>query len=207
MMKLWNKTKKWDFGQTAITWRHRNTGQFFWKIFSWLLGAFVFGIGTSLFFLAIRQPDLSLPAARIVFFLVFLLGITSNLFRAIINGHEYKITDQALVFSHPFYGWEALGRFLGSEERPFRIIYYCIYWQNVKEIREHEQGIILLLKDDTEIQVPVLPVVKLALHLHVKSSIPKERGANKSDRDVYDKAVMRIILQSAREARRAVVKK
>jgi hypothetical protein len=204
MMKLWNKTKTWDFGSTAITWRHRNGGQFFWKIFSWLLGAFVFGILTSIFFLIIQQPDLSLPTARMVFFVIFIAGIVSNLFRAIINGYEYKITDKALVHSHPFYGWEPLGRILGSEDKPFRIVYYCIYWQDVKEIREHQQDLTLLLKDEIEVQVPILPVMKVALHLNLKSSIPKERGTSKSDKEAYDKAALRIILQAAREARRAI---
>ena len=204
-MKFWNKTSEFNFGETIVTWRHRDAGRFFWKIFSWLLGGFVFGILTSIFFAAIQMPDISLPAARIVFFLVFIIGIVSNLFRALVYGYEYKITQKAIVHSHPFYGWERLGALLGSEDKPFRHIHYYLPWEELKEIREQEHGILLVLNEGHEIEVPVQNVVKLVMNLKLNKPKPSAKGASKSDKLAYDKAVLRIVLQSARETRRDAI--
>ncbi|MBN1479619.1 hypothetical protein JXA70_05055 [candidate division KSB1 bacterium] len=200
-MKLWNKTFTWDFGDTILSWRIRDGARFFWKILSWLLGAFVFGLGTSIFFLAIQMPHMSLPAARAVFFIVFILGIVSNWFRAIVFGYQYKITQRAIVHAHPFFGWEKLGVILGSEDKPFRQMNYYFDWQEIKEIREQEKGLVIL-KNDLEIEIPVHNVIKLVMNLNLNKPEPKAKGASKSEKLAYDKAVLRIVLQATREARR-----
>lgn len=204
-MKWWNKTTKADFGQVILTWRHRDAGRFVGKIFSWLLGAFVFGILTSIFFAAIQLPDIALPAARGVFFIVFIVGLLNDLFRAILNGYEYMITQRAIVYSHPFYGWERVGALLASADRPFRQTYYYFYWQDVKEIRELEHGILLVHRNENEIEVPVQNVIKLVMNLNLNKPELKAKGSTKSDKQAYDKTVLRLVLQAARDARRAVV--
>ncbi|RPH95322.1 MAG: hypothetical protein EHM72_15050, partial [Calditrichaeota bacterium] len=135
-MKIWQKTNLWDFQELLLEWRHRDGGRFVSKIFSWLLGAFVFAILTSIFFASIHQPDTALPAARFIFFLVFVLGMGSNFMRSYVHGYAYQITRQAIVQIHPYFGWERLGALLGSKEKPFRQVYYYIDWTEVKEIRE-----------------------------------------------------------------------
>ena len=204
-MKLWNKTSNRDFGDTILTWRYRDVGRFVGKIFSWLLGAFVFGILTSIFFLAIQQPDLSLPLARLVFFIVFIIGVASNFFRAVIYGYDLQITQKAIVTPHPFFGWEKLGIILGSEEKPFRQVNYFINWDDTKDIRESENAIVLVLKNDNEIELPVKNVTELTLNLNLKKNEPQAKGSSKSDKLAYDKAVARIVLQTARETRRDVM--
>jgi hypothetical protein len=204
-MKLWNKTSNGDFGETILTWRYRDVGRFVGKIFSWLLGAFVFGILTSIFFLAIQKPDLSLPLARLVFFIVFIIGIASNFFRAIIYGYEFQIAQKAIVTPHPFFGWEKLGIILGSEEKPFRHVNYFINWDDMKEIREVENGIVLLLKNENEIELLIKNVTELTLNLNLKKNEPRAKGSSKSDKLAYDKAVAKIVLQTARETRRDVI--
>ena len=204
-MKLWNKAKKVDFGEVILTWRHRDAGRFFGKIFSWLLGGFVFGILTSILLLTIQLPDIAKPAARIVFFTVFIVGVVNDLFRAILNGYEYRLTQRAIVYSHPFFGWERVGELLGSENKPFRQTYYYFTWQELQEIRELEHGILLVLQNNNEIEVPVQNVNKLVMNLNLNKPEPKAKGSTKSDKKVYDKAVLRIVLQAAREARRNIV--
>lgn len=201
-MKLWNKSFSWDFGDTILAWRVRDGGRFFWKILSWLLGAFVFGLGTSILFAAIQMPELSLPAARVVFFIVFILGVMSNLFRAIVYGYQYKITQQAIVHAHPLYGWEKLGTLLGSADKPFRQTNYYFFWQEIKDVHEKEKGLVLSLKSAHEIEIPVHNVIKLEMNLNLNKPEPKAKGISKSEQLAYDKAVLRIILQAVREARR-----
>ncbi|MBN1558805.1 hypothetical protein JW998_01045 [candidate division KSB1 bacterium] len=201
-MKLWNKAKKADFGEVILTWRHRDAGRFGGKIFSWLLGGFVFGILTSILFAALQLPDVALPAARIVFFLVFILGVVNDLFRVIL-GYEYRITQQAIVSAHPFFGWERVGELLGSANKPFRQTYYYLTWQELQEIREVERGILLVHQNGDEIKVPVHNVIKLVMNLNLNK--PEPKGSSKSDKQAYDKAVLRIISQAAREARRSIV--
>lgn len=201
-MKLWNKTLNWEFGDTILTWRYRDAGRFGGKIFSWLLGAFVFGILTSIFFAAIHKADLALPLARLVFFVVFIVGVTSNLFRALIYGYQFKITQQAIVMPYPFFGWEKLGILLGSEEKPFRLLHYYLNWQDIKEIRDAENGIVLVLKNENEIEIIIKNVTELTLNLNYRKNEPRAKGSSKSEKLAYDKAVAKIILQAARETKR-----
>ncbi len=203
MKKLWDKAQAWQFGDTLVEWRHRDTSKFFSKIFSWLLGAFVFGLLTSIFFAAIGLPDASLPLARLVFFVVFIMGVVSNLFRAVINGFHYAITQQALVYEHPLFGWEGLGKLLGSDNKPFRQRFYFIKWQNVREIREQAPGFLLVLKNEHEIFVPVEPVLKLAVNLNLSQPEAKSRHMKKDEKAAYDKEARKMILQAARDARRS----
>ncbi len=204
-MKLWNKTLNGDFGEIILTWRYRDVGRFVGKIFSWLLGAFVFGILTSIFFAGIQKADMALPLARLVFFIVFISGVASNFFRAVVYGYQFKITEKAIVIPQPFFGWEKLGIILGSEEKPFRQVNYFLNWEDSQEIREIENGIVLVLKNENEIELPIKNVAELTLNLNVRKNEPRAKGSSRSDKLAYDKAVARMVLQTAREARRHVI--
>ena len=204
-MKIWKKATTWIFNDTVLSWRHRDFSKFFWKIFSWLLGGFVFGILASITFIAVNRPEYAQTTARLVFFVVFLVGIVSNYFRAVIAGYKYIITKKALIYSHPFFGWEKLGHLFGSKEKPFRQTFYYVDWIDVKELREHAKGIELVLKNDDVLEIPVISVVKLALNLNLKGPERREKGATKSEKLAYDKAVQQIILQAARDARKSAL--
>lgn len=201
-MKIWEKTTTWIFGDTILSWRQRDIAKFFWKIFSWLLGGFVFGILAAIFFIAVHRPEYSQPTARLVFFIVFLAGVISNFMRAVIYGYKYTITPNALIYSHPFFGWEPLGKILASGEKPFRQTYYYVVWNEVKEIREHPKGVTIVQKNEEVLDIPVVDVIKLAVNLNLKRPERKEKGASKSEKLAYDKAVQRIVLQAARETRK-----
>jgi|GEM_PF-513061 len=220
-MKMWDKSKTDDFGSILVGWRHRSTSRFFSKIFSWLLGAFVFGLLTSIFFLAIGMSHLSQPAARIVFFVFFIPGIVSSYFRTIVNGIEYWITESAIVQLRPFSGFEKLNEMLGSPEHPFRRRYFSIPWSQVKDIKtdisskdqfysflglrqtkdmkENDMSKLSLeLTSDAAVEVPVKPVVKLSYYLEKQTKEKrKHHDAKPSD---LDSEAMRTILQKAREA-------
>ncbi len=206
-MKIWKNSKSWTFGDIILSWRHCDVSRFFWKKLSWLLGGFVFGILTSIFFLAIKQPDYAQPMARVVFFVVFLTGVASNFYRAVVYGFKYSITPTALVYSHPFFGYEKLGALLGTRDKPFRQTYYYMPWEEVKEIREHPKGIALVLKNEEVLEIPVVSVKKLTVNLNLNQPTRKEKGASKSERFAYDKAVQRMVLQTAREARKYILNK
>ena len=201
-MKIWIKTKAWNVGVVIVSWWQSDITNFFWKIFSWLLGGFVFGILAAIFFIAVHRPDYAQPTARQVFFIVFLTGVLSNFFRAAFYGYKSTVTPDALVYSHPMFGWEPLGKILGSEEKPFLQSYFYVPWKEVKEISEHPKGVTIVLKSEEVLDVPVVDVLKLAVNLNLKRPERKEKGASKSEKLAYDKAVQRIVLQASREARK-----
>jgi hypothetical protein len=202
-MKIWQKTKNWDFGQTLLEWRHHDAGRLGGKIFSWLLGAFVFGILTSIFLAAVGQADLAQPWARLVFFVVLILGTASNVFRCIINGFNYKITQQAMVHVHPYLGWEKLSGFLGKLTSLFQVSYFTINWKTVKEIREQNNGILLILQDGQEAPVPVIPVSVVTLNLKLNTPEPRSKNRQKTDQKAYNKEVLRMVIKAARDAQKA----
>ena len=70
-MKIWHKTKKEEFGHINLVWRHKATGRFCMKIATWMLGGFVFGMVTAIAVDTAGLHELSLSAARTVFFIVF----------------------------------------------------------------------------------------------------------------------------------------
>lgn len=160
-MKIWQKTKKNDFDHLVMGWRIRSVGRLFSKIFSWLLGAFVIGLLTSIFFLALQAPQLSQPMARVLFFLFFFLGISSNFYRTIVNGLEYWITGDALVQVQPFCGFEKLNSLIGGKTYPFRTEYYYIPWDNIKTVKEENEKVQIVDKQsESIIDIPVDHVLK-----------------------------------------------
>jgi hypothetical protein len=204
-MKIWQKTRTWDFGQTLLEWRRRDYGRFGSKLFSWLLGAFVFGILTSILFMAVGQPDWAQPWARVVFFVVFIFGTTSSFFRCVVHGFNYKITQTAMVHVHPHLGWEKLDTLLGKMMYLFGESYLSINWKNIKEIREQKGGILIILENGQEEHVPVIPVLILTLNLKLNSPEPRSKSRAKGDRTAYDKEVLRMVIKAARDAHRAAI--
>lgn len=201
-MKIWQKFNNRDaLGATVLEWRRRDLERFFGKIFSWLLGAFVFGILTSILFMAVDRADAAQPTARAVFFIVFAGGVTSSFFRCIVNGLSYQISEQAMMHVHPYFGWGKTDE--PTAKAPFKPTFYAIPWTTVKEIREHKNGFSLLLQDQQEIHIPIHPVVRLSLNLNWSANDPRTKNTPKNNRPAYDKEVMRLVIKAAREAHKA----
>ena len=161
------------------------------KIATWMLGGFVFGMVTAIAVDTAGLHELSLSAARTVFFVVFIMGVIDAFFRNVYHGLQYRITDRALVMVKPFYGIEAVGRSLGSEEKPFGEKLEFIEWSEIKEIKEHESSLLSTLKDDKgAVLIHVLPL---------KSIEPAPANKPKS---AEDKEMLKYIIQKAREVKR-----
>ncbi len=156
-MKTWKNIKDVQDHKSLFVWRHRNINQFYSKIFTWLLGGFVAGILTSLFFLTISMPDLSLPTARIAFFIVTVAGIISSFYRAVVNGLEYRLTDKGVVHIHPYVGIEPLAEAMGKI-KVFSPKYEFIPWTEVREISDEDEEFILVMKEKEPVNIGVSPL-------------------------------------------------
>ena len=201
-MKAWQKQKNEDLGRPLFIWRHRAISRFFTKIFTWLLGGFVSGIMTSIFFLAIGLPDLSLLAARVVFFVVFIFGVISAFFRNVYHGIEYRITDKAIVHVKPWSGIESIGRFFGSEEKPFGQQAEFISWERTKEIKDQENSLVLVLKDKED--TVVAGVAPVASYLNVvENKAPVNFPKLFVSDEKVNKTVLKQVVQMARDAKRS----
>ncbi|MBN2410395.1 hypothetical protein JXQ31_01810 [candidate division KSB1 bacterium] len=200
-MKTWQKVKDKDFGKSLFIWRHRAISRFFTKIFTWLLGGFVSGILTSIFFLAVGLPDVSLTAARIVFFAVFLIGVISAFFRNVYNGLEYRITENALVHVKPMCGIESIGRILGSAEKPFGQQFEYISWERAKEIKDENDTFMMILKDREE--AAVIGVAPVASYCNVgENAAPVYFPKLFASDEKANKTVLKQIVQKARDVRK-----
>ena len=156
---------------------------------------------TSIFFLAIGLPDLSLLAARIVFFLVFIFGIISAFFRNVYYGIEYRITEKAIVHIKPWCGIESIGRILGSEEKPLGQQVEYIGWEKAKELKDQDNSLVMVLKErEDTVTIGVTPVASYCNVVENKApvSFPK---LFTSDENV-NKAVLKQVIQKARDAKR-----
>jgi len=203
-MKAWQKLKNEDLGKTLFIWRHRATSRFFTKIFTWLLGGFVSGIMTSIFFLAIGLPDLSLLAARIVFFVVFIFGVISAFFRNIYYGNEYRIMEKAVVQITPICGIESIGRILGSADKPFGQKTDFITFEKMKEMKDQENSFIVILKEKGDsLPIGVTPV---AGYCNVAENEAPVNIKNLFARDEkLNKTVLKQIVQKSRDAKKAMI--
>ena len=196
-MKIWKKTKKNNFDDIILAWRMRSTGRFLSKIFSWLLGAFVIGLLTSIFFLAIQAPQLSQPMARLFFFIFFILGILSNYFRSFVNGLEYRITGDALVQVQPFSGFEKLNAVIGTDRYPFRTEYYFILWKDIKNIKDKAAKIQIMDKA-TESLVDIHMDRILKYYGYKNGEFFEMTGSDESQQ-TFDKKSRQLILKTARD--------
>lgn len=211
-MKIWKKSSRWNFGPTLIAWRHQDVKRYISRIFfTWLLGAFVFGLLTSIFFLTIGQDHLSLPLARIVFFVIFIYGLVTDLFRYVIRGLNYQVCRDGMVYVKPYIGWEpGSGTHFSQEKETVPSRYFYIPWQDVKDIQEDEEHMLLTVKDkkeDVELAIPVKPVIKASMHLDKQGSIQHFTSKTKTEKEKaeFQKEIMRSVLQTARQARKNAV--
>jgi hypothetical protein len=204
-MKVWKKAGKNNVGETLFVWRHRATNRFFLKIGSWLLGGFVFAILASIIISIFPHPPRQIEdqVPWIVFFIVFMAGIVNSFIRNIYNGLEFRILKNGIANVKPQWGFELLGFDKKKGLHPFGDRYEFIPWNDIKEIKEKDDGIQLVLKNDQDdMPLAVSPVV--SYFEPAGDMILAHNGAIKffSQDAKVDKDVLKLVLQKSREAKR-----
>ena len=181
------------------------------KIFTWLLGGFVFGILTAIFFDIIGLVEIAQNAARIVFFIAFLSGVVNSFFRFIINGVEFIIMQKGLVAIKPVSGLEKLANLI---ERFFPRLNKSEYieWQDMKEIKEGNGELYVALEEGAgEFLLGVSPC--LSVTAYNEDGIGKTRESSSgrffffSSNPEFDKEALHRAVQKARFAKKMVTNK
>ncbi len=206
-MKVWQRSSKGlELGRAVLIWRHRATGRFLNKIFSWFLGGFVMGLLASILFDAIGLSDQALYAGRLVFFVVFIAGSISAFFRNMVYGLHYRVTPWALLHIRPLCGIEA---WTGSAEgwnRGDRIEY--LPWEQIKSVEESEGNLVLTLKNENVVSVGVAPV--RAIWVPTADGGMEKRNSAKgwwSGSAQLDKEALKLILQKIRDIKKSATSK
>ena len=206
-MKLWQRgSLTTDFGPLLLIWRHRASGRFFSKIYSWLLGGFVMGLLASILFDAIGLGGFSLYAGRITFFVVFILGVLSAFFRNLAYGLDYRITRNALLHVRPLCSIESLLPADGKLRKGDRIDY--LPWEEIKSVNEAGGALSLTLKEGQVVELGVVPVLALWLPTP-EGGIEKRTSAQggwKSSAEL-DKEALKLIVQKIRDLKKSTTSK
>jgi len=163
-MKNWQRLYNKDLGRRLYSWRQKSPSRFFMKILTWLLGGFVFGILTAIFFDVINLVDLAQNAGRIMFFVTFLSGTINAFFRFVVNGVEFVVMQKGLVAVKPASGFKTLAKFIeGFFPRLNKSEY--IEWQDIKEIKESDGELYVALKKEAgEFTLGVSPCLSVTVY-------------------------------------------
>ena len=192
-MKLWQKTRSEQFGDLLFSWRYKAQNRFFTRIFTWLLSAFVFGLLTAIILSWFGLVDLAQPAARIIFFMVFIGGIIDAYFENIVAGIEYRIYQNALVHIKSGFGRDWLKMpFPGTK-------YEFIRWNDIESIRQNDENIELIYKPTGEkIILETIPVIEYQQYGTDKAAQPLKADISRvnffaQDRAFSNQALGRIV--------------
>ncbi len=210
-MKLWQKTKQENFGALLLNWRHKTSNRFWTQIFSWILTAFVFGLGAAILLGNIfgLPNSLTQMGARVAFLLTFLVGIVDAYFHNIVLGVETRIYQQALVQVQPPLVREWLA-FLQKRSFPNRgYKYEWLPLSLIKSAQRDKNDLRLSFKNrDDSVTIPVIPVIS---YRHYSSGQKNEQvmdasrfGLHASDPKFSEQA-MGSILSAIKEAKRQTV--
>ncbi len=203
-MKLWKRAKGQDLGNILISWRYKASSRFYTKILTWILGAFVFGIFASIALHTIGFTELSLPAARIVFFIVLILGIIDAYFRNVVNGNEFQITQNGLVHVKPFCGYDEIADKLRATNLGYFNKDEFISWDKIDKVRATEPGIIFLLKSKEELNAEITAAISVSNYNEDGNAVIKNSKVSKysfsSKDERFDKDLKNAIAQKTRIA-------
>jgi hypothetical protein len=198
-MKKWHKSTRMDLGRILLRWRHRDVQRFYWKIASWILSAFIIGIFVSILCVGFGVSEMALRWSRAAFFISLVGGVLNSFFIYVVTGSEYRITDKAFVAVRPMIGYEPLAAKLASAERPLGAKLEHLTWDEIKEAREKDGQLALILKSSQEeLLIGVEPVVYLAQSETVKRPA-KSAGAESEN---LDRETLKLILLKIRELKR-----
>jgi hypothetical protein len=198
-MKFWHKSKSMNFGNIVFRWRQRNTNRFYYKILSWVLAAFIGGIFSSIICAALGIFEHALLLSRITFLIIFVAGCINSYFIYVVYGSECRLTERALVVVRPVIGHIPLAERLGTPIEPFAARYDYLPWEEIKDVKEQEGQLLLILKKDLqEVQIGVTPVAFVARESAERSSSESLRGGDEN----RDKEILKLIVQKVRELKR-----
>ena len=204
-MKLWKRAKGQDLGKTLISWTYKAPSRFFTKILTWILGAFVFGIFASILFHTIGLTDLSQPVARVVFFIVLVLGIIDAYFRNVVNGNEFRITENGLINVKPYCGYDGIAEKL----RKTNIAYFnkdeFISWETITKIKETSTGLAFLFGNTgEELTAEIASAISVKNYNEDGKAIEKNANVSKysfyTKDESFDKELKKAVAQKARIA-------
>jgi len=139
-------------------------------------------------------------SARIVFFVVFIVGVIAAFFRNIYYGLEFRVTEKALVQPNSFFG-SAITR-PGADTDPVGPRAEYIPWEIVKEIADQEGTLLLPIKDHQEpLAIGVAPVAGYSPATPEEAAgFPKLFKHNEK----LDKEALKKVVQKARDAKKAL---
>ena len=204
-MKLWQRTKGKDLGKVLISWTFKAPSRFLTKILTWILGAFVFGIFTSIALHSVGLTNIALQIARIVFFIVLILGIIDAFFRNIVNGNEYRITEKGLVQAKPYCGYNKLANILESTNIQYFNKHEYIPWDHIKEVKESQAGLLFIIRKTNEsLNAEIGGIIEVKNYnedgnpIVKKAAVPTLSLYGKDEK--FDKEVKKAIAQKARLA-------
>lgn len=203
-MKFWHKSKSMNFGNTVFRWRHRDTRRFYYKILSWILAAFIGGIFASILCTALGIFEQALLLSRITFLVILVVGVANSYFIYVVFGSEVRLTERALVMVRPVIGHIALAERLGTPAEPFAARFDYLPWEEIKDVREQDGQLLLILKQDLlEVRIGVAPVAFVARDIAEPSGGEALRGGDSSK----DKEILKSIVLKVRELKRMPVGK
>lgn len=210
-MKNWQRLYNKDLGNRLFSWRHRSPSRFYIKIFTWLLGGFVFGILAAIFFDVIGLVDFAQEAGRITFFVTFLSGTINAFARFVVNGVEFVVMQKGLVAVKPVSGFKALAKLIeGVFPRLNKSEY--IEWQDIKEIKESDGEIYIALKKEAgDFSLGVSPCLSMTVYNEDGVGKTKESHSGRlalfSKNPEFDKEALRNAVQKARFAKKMMASK
>jgi hypothetical protein len=185
-MKLWKRAKGQNLGNILISWTYKASSRFFTKILTWILGAFVFGIFASIALHTIGLTDLSLSAARLVFFIVLVLGIIDAYFRNVVNGNEFQITENGLVHVKPFCGYDDIADKLRATNMAYFNKDEFISWEKITKVKESTEGLKFLLGNSEE-ELTAEIAAAIGVKNYNEDGIAIEKKANVAKYSFYSK--------------------
>jgi|WetSurMetagenome_2_1015567.scaffolds.fasta_scaffold651277_1 hypothetical protein len=158
-MKIWHKLADTDLGPIVFRWRHCNKSRFYNKIFSWILASFMMGMLTSIVFAFLGIYNQALYFSRIVFFITLVVGLINSWFIHAVFGLEFRLTQKAFVAVRPLLGWLPWAEKLRGADKPLGARFEYLSWEEIKEAREQDGDLVLVLKKNLEeVRISVAPV-------------------------------------------------
>lgn len=195
-MRQWHKSDRPDFGRVLLRWRQKDSGRLLSKAFSWLLAAFIMGICISILCAALGLHGAAKPLSRLAFLITLVGGVLNSYFIYAVSGSEYRITEKAFVSVRPLIGYAPLAEKWGSVDKPLAARFEHLTWEEIKEAREKDGALVLVLKKNLEeVEVGVAPVTFVSQ----ETTAPLSK---KSTGDNLDRETLKLILQKIREIKR-----
>ncbi len=201
-MKAWKKTRGLEqFGKPYIIWHYKTVNRFVVKIFTWLLSAFVAGILAALLCHHLNLVEIGQFLARIVFLVVFFVGVIDAYLENVFYGIDYRVADKAMLHIKPFFLLQPVLGLLGNKIASLARRIEYIEWKDIEKYKadNEKQALELQLKKSQTVQVGVAPLKRFRLPLSNEEFQPK--GSDSKGDEKFFKQAMNHILNQIRKAK------